>query len=158
MSLSWKQPQVDTELKATLTDPDGDVSGTTWQWARSAQGGNYTDIDGDASARYTPNADDMGKYLRATASYTDGEGSGKTGQMVSYRPVRTVPSDNGAPTFPAPEDISGGYGCSGSEPDRGVCMYVKRSTPVDAANLPTGEGRGPGRRRGPLLAGRGRIR
>ena len=132
VSLSWKQPQVDTELKATLTDPDGDVSGTTWQWARSAQGGNYTDIDGDASARYTPNADDMGKYLRATASYTDGEGSGKTGQMVSYRPVRTVPSDNGAPTFPAPEDISGGYGCSGSEPDRGVCMYVKRSTPVDA--------------------------
>ena len=49
VSLSWKQPQVDTELAAALTDPDGDVSGTAWQWARSdAQGGNYTDIDGES--------------------------------------------------------------------------------------------------------------
>ena len=34
VALSWKQPQVGTELEATLTDPDGDISGLTWQWAK----------------------------------------------------------------------------------------------------------------------------
>ena len=133
VSLSWKQPQVDTVLEASLTDPDGDVSGTTWQWSWSnTKGGDYTDFDGAASASYTPVTGDVDKYLRATASYTDGEGSGKTAQMVSYRRVRAAPADNSPPAFPAPEDISGGYGCSGSDPERGVCLYVKRSTPVDA--------------------------
>ena len=32
VSLSWRQPQVGTELEAALTDPDGDVSSLTWQW------------------------------------------------------------------------------------------------------------------------------
>ena len=133
VSLSWKQPQVDTVLEAALTDPDGDVSGLTWQWSwSSTKGGDYSDIGVAASARYTPVTGDVDKYLRATASYTAGEGSGKTAEMVSYRQVREEPSDNGAPAFPALEDIGGGYGCSGSDPDRGVCMYVKRSAPVGA--------------------------
>ena len=132
VSLSWKQPQVGTELEAALADPDGGVSGTTWQWSSSnTKGGDYSDISA-TSASYTPLTGDVGKYLRATASYTAGEGSGKTAEMVSYRQVREEPSDNGAPAFPAPEDIGGGYGCSGSDPDRGVCMYVKRSAPVGA--------------------------
>ena len=33
VSLSWTRPQVDTALAATLTDPDGSISGTTWLWA-----------------------------------------------------------------------------------------------------------------------------
>ena len=133
VSLSWKQPQVGTVLDAVLTDPDGVVSGPTWQWSRSnTKGGDYSNIDGATSTSYTPVTGDVGKYLRATASYTDGEVSDKTAQMVSYRLVRAEPSNNGTPAFPAPEDISGGYGCTGSAPDRGVCLYVKRNSPIGA--------------------------
>ena len=133
VALSWKQPQVGTVLDAVLTDPDGDVSGTTWQWCwSSTKGGDYSDIGVAALASYTPVTGDVDKHLRATASYTDGEGSGKTAQMVSYRLVRAEPSNNGTPAFPAPEDISGGYGCTGSAPDRGVCLYVKRNSPIGA--------------------------
>ena len=102
VSLSWKQPQVGTELTATLTDPDGDISGITWQWAKSNSGSktaNYTDISGQTSSTYTPVGGDVNKYLRAMATYTDGNGSGKSAQAVSYRSVRAASSDNNAPVF-----------------------------------------------------------
>ena len=38
VTLSPGQPQVGTELTATLEDPDGVVSGTTWRWESSANG------------------------------------------------------------------------------------------------------------------------
>ncbi len=133
VSLSWRQPQVGTELEAALTDPDGIVSGPTWQWSQpNGQNGDYSDITGATSASYTPVTGDAGKFLRATASYTDATASGKTAQMVSYRRVREEPSDNHAPAFPAPDNSGGGYGCPGSDPDRGVCLRVKRSSPVGA--------------------------
>ena len=40
-----------------------------------------------------------GKYLRATATYDDGEGEGKTAQMVSANPVRAKDYRNEAPVF-----------------------------------------------------------
>ena len=135
VALSWKQPQVGTVLDAVLTDPDGDVSGTTWQWSwSSTKGGDYSDIGVAALASYTPVTGDVDKHLRATASYTDGEGSGKTAHVVSYRRVRAAPTDNSPPEFPEPDSIyfSGGYACPGSEPDRGVCLRVPRSKPVGA--------------------------
>ena len=102
VALSWKRPQVGTALTATLTDPDGDISGLTWQWAKSSsQNGTYTDISGETSTSYTPVAADERKFLRATASYTDGNGSGKTAEAVSYRSVRLRPDSNNAPTFPS---------------------------------------------------------
>ena len=70
---------VDTEITATLTDPDMMVTGTTWQWSRSTtMAGPFTDIDTATSMSYTPVADDEGHHLTATASYTDGHGSGKS--------------------------------------------------------------------------------
>ena len=135
VALSWKQPQVGTVLDAVLADPDGDVSGTTWQWSwSSTKGGDYSDIGVAALASYTPVTGDVDKHLRATASYTDGEGSGKTAHVVSYRRVRAAPTDNSPPEFPEPDSIyfSGGYACPGSEPDRGVCLRVPRSSSVGA--------------------------
>ena len=133
VSLSWKQPQVSTELAAALTDPDGVVSGPTWQWPWSnSRDGDYSEIDGAASTSYTPETGDVGKYLRATASYTDGEGSGKTAHMVSYKRVRVAPTDNSPPAFPDPDSEYFSYECDGDDPDRGVCLHVKRSSPVGA--------------------------
>ena len=88
VTLSSTQPRVDTRVTATLTDPDGSISNLTWQWASSPNGSsNWAPISGSASARYTPVSGDVGNYLRATASYTDGHGAGKSAQAVSANPV-----------------------------------------------------------------------
>ena len=104
VTLSSTTPSVGTEITASLTDldsPDG-VTGATWQWARSdASDGAFTDISGAMSASYTPvDPDDTGKYLRAMASYTDGEGTGKEKMAVSDNMV-IMASTNTAPEFSA---------------------------------------------------------
>ena len=88
VTLSEMQPEVGTELTATLADPDGGVTGETWQWASSdMMDGTYTDITGATMASYMPVAADEGMYLRATVSYSDAEGSDKTAMMESANPV-----------------------------------------------------------------------
>ena len=100
VTLSSVQPQVGTALTATLEDPDGGVSGETWVWARFIDpNSGWTDITGATSDSYTPVADDLGKYLRVTVSYTDGHGSGKSAREVSDNPVRAAPVNNAAPAF-----------------------------------------------------------
>ena len=100
VSLPSEQPQAGTALTATLTDPDGNVSGVTWSWARSSDQSTWTDISEAPSATYTPVSADGDNYLRATATYTDGEGSGKTAEAESASAVH-VP--NTAPSFPTTE-------------------------------------------------------
>ena len=83
VTLSELQPKEGIELTATHTDPDGSVMDPEWQWASSSSRNDpWTDIkareasDGitaitSNTATYTPGADDVGKYLRATVMYTD---------------------------------------------------------------------------------------
>ena len=132
VSLSWKQPQVRTPITASLTDLDGINSGPTWQWAEAnTKTGNYTDLTGNGatSATYTPQPGDSGKYLRATATYTDGEDASKTAQAVSYRAVRDAPLVNAAPAFRDVPTGPGGYSCSPYQVDA-VCRYIPQNTPV----------------------------
>ena len=76
--------RVGAEIRAELSDPDGGVSGASWQWARSSNGHRgWVNIDGATSASYTPSSDDEEMYLRARVSYEDGQGSGKQAQGVS---------------------------------------------------------------------------
>ena len=103
ITLSSVQPQVDTPVTAALADPDGDVSGVTWRWERSADNTAWTVIGGATAASYTPVVGDVSNFLRVTASYTDEEGSGKTAQAASNNAVRAVPATNSAPAFPASE-------------------------------------------------------
>ena len=99
VTLSSLQPLVAIPLTATLDDPD-DVSGSvTWSWARSSNGtSDWNPISGATSASYTPVASDVGDYLRATASYTDGEAAGKSAQAISAHAVELAPGRN-APVF-----------------------------------------------------------
>ena len=102
VTLSAMQPVVGTELTSTLDDPDGpagaaipltsmEITGATWQWASSdAMDGTFTNISGATSDSYTPETGDENMYLRATASYTDGEGSGKSAHAVSANAVAAV--------------------------------------------------------------------
>ena len=84
-------------VTATLTDPDGTVSNIGWQWSRSdTSSGTFTPISGATSNPYAPVAADVGKYLKATASYTDPHGSGK---FATSAASSQVASGNVDPSF-----------------------------------------------------------
>ena len=126
---------VPTQFSASLTDDDGGVTGTTWQWARSPNGrSRWTDIAGETSSSYTVTADDDDQYLRATASYEDRRGSNKTAQAALTAPVSDArPGTNTAPEFsetaPATRRVS-----SGTAPGRNVGSRV-RATDPDAGDI-----------------------
>ena len=85
-------------MTATLADPDGSVSSTTWQWERSAtRNGTYAAISGATSGTYTPVAADVSKHLRAKVTYTDGHGTGKNAQSGATGAVQQA---NRPPAFP----------------------------------------------------------
>ena len=92
---------VSTQFTADLTDDDGGITGTTWQWARSPNGrSSWSDIAGATLDSYTVTADDANQYLRATASYEDQRGSNKTASAALSSPVGdTRPDVNTAPEF-----------------------------------------------------------
>ena len=58
----------------------------------------------------------MGNYLRATASYTDGHGAGKSAQAVTANPVEDAPSPPPPPTPSPPRGSGGGGGGSSNRP------------------------------------------
>ena len=88
VALSTNQPSARAEITAALTDPDEGVSGTVWQWERSSDGNTAWASIGAGSPSYTPVDGDVGYHLRATASYTDWHGPGKTAQAASTQAVQ----------------------------------------------------------------------
>ena len=88
VSLSPDQPRVRAPVTASLTDLDGGVGNESWQWSRAnSKTGTFSDIAGAASATYTPVWDDLGKFLKATVSYEDAEGPGKSASAVAGKAV-----------------------------------------------------------------------
>ena len=112
-----------TVIKATLTDPDGSANapvpvtdtaiiGAMWVWTVSEVVQGSLDVDnedhwgpalgdGNTTTDYTPDALDAGKYLRATAIYTDRHGADKTERMMSAYPVQAagLGANNESPDF-----------------------------------------------------------
>ena len=104
VTLSTVQPQEGTGLTATLDDDDG-PTGTTWQWYRtSSRGSTGTAITNANSRFYTPDATDVGRYLRVVASYEDGHGDDKSATAVSLNRVQAAPPALEPPVFPANGD------------------------------------------------------
>ena len=118
--MSARQAQVGKSVTASVEDPDGDVSGLTWAWAResenAAQTAGCSDADDPAtpnndwdaitdakSASYTVGDDDVGKCLQATAIYTDpvkAEGEARlAARGVSDAAAEMKPASNAAPDF-----------------------------------------------------------
>ena len=85
VSFDLTEPSVGTPITASLTDPDGGVTSVTWQWQRSDDQGDFSDIADATSATYTPVEADAGNDLRAMASYTDGHGPGKSATSVAHQ-------------------------------------------------------------------------
>ena len=105
-------PQIGSAVTATLSDPDGSVSGLSWQWSRRrGTSGEFSDIAGADGESYTPIASDPEHFLRATASYADGEGSNKSANGTVGQAVATIDADLKAVTVrvrPAMSTDNGG--------------------------------------------------
>ena len=88
VTLSPSSPEVGTQVNASLTDPDlSRTQLTGWSWYRSSNKSNWgSPISGATGSAYTPVDADEGNYLRATASYEDGHGAGKSASGVSDEP------------------------------------------------------------------------
>ena len=97
VSLSRTQIRVGVPVTASLSDPDGSISGLTWQWYDAAVNEQNAIEDANADT-YTPVADDVGDTLTAVASYTDGHGSGKSAEGEASSMV-AVDTRNRAPVF-----------------------------------------------------------
>ena len=100
LGLFSEQPQVGTKLTATLTDLDGSISGRSWTWERSTNRSSWSEISRATSDSYTPVTADIGYYLRVTAEYTDGHGSGKRKEESSDQRTQAAPPMNYPPEFP----------------------------------------------------------
>ena len=103
------QPEDGTPITASLTDPDVVVtSSLTWQWGyadANERGTVFTEIAGATSDTYTPttpNAQDGtgGQYLRAFASYADGQGTQKKAFDITSNRVQPRDPANEPPEFP----------------------------------------------------------
>ena len=103
VSLPNDPPQVGDELTFTLSDPDGGIDDSpgaidwTIEARRPAEGmdpaGPWVEVDDSDNdldtldKTYTIDEDDTGQEIRATATYTDGRGSGK---MAESAPTAAV--------------------------------------------------------------------
>ena len=91
VALSRSTPVVGRLLTATLTDPDGGVTGRTWTWSSaSTRTGSFTTISGADTATYTPAPADDGRYLKASATYTDSFGGNQSAAETSANTTGTT--------------------------------------------------------------------
>ena len=120
VEVRWLQPEVGTEISASLSDPD-DESSPSWTWYRSkattpnpiTDPSDTDDIDleweiisGATDDEYTPVAADQDKFLLARVTYTDTPGGANRAAVGSS--VNTVRADvsnemNNSPDFNASE-------------------------------------------------------
>ena len=104
VSIDRPQPQVDRSLGASLSDEDEGVAAESWQWASSEDGKTWMDIRGATALMRSPSLGDVGMYLRATVTYSDRFGSGKTASAVSANRVEAKTLSNTAPSFAEQDD------------------------------------------------------
>ena len=111
ITLSPTQPSAGNEVTATLEDDDGvktDVD-VTWVWEKSSDTSDpnsWTTIQGATTNTYIPQEEDVGNYLRVTATYEDELGAGKTAEEVSDSAVLEEEATNEKPTFDLDSDTA----------------------------------------------------
>ena len=103
-SIDRPQPQVGRPLSASLRDEDDMVDDQRWQWARSVDGRAWTNIEGATEPERSPAPADEGMYLRATVTYSDKFGAGKTASAVTLNRVELTTLFNAAPSFAGQDD------------------------------------------------------
>ena len=77
LTLSPTRPGLGDTLTAALEDPDGVTGAATYKWERSVGRGGWETLAGTAST-HTAAVADAGRFLRVTATYTDGHAGGNS--------------------------------------------------------------------------------
>ena len=136
-------PQVGQELTGLVEDSDGNpgdtmpiamytkITNVDWQWSMSdMMEGTYTPIAGATDAAYMVTAADAEMYLKAEATYTDGEGSGKmeevTTMMVGAEP--TEPMETALSMYDAVENGGNGNGSIDRDEYQAAAEHYLRDT------------------------------
>ena len=118
-------PEVGAMVEATLSDVDGPSDDMTWEWSESeTPDGGFDPIDGQTDDHYMPTESDVGMYLRATATYTDGEGAGKSADATTSEPVAARQEVSPEVTIRALTE-------SVDESDRTVSVELSITRPLD---------------------------
>ena len=142
-------PEAGATLTASVSDPDGAVSGVGWVWSVGASPtGSFSAVSGATGAGFVVRAADVGKYLRAEATYTDVTHSAP-GQTASET-VGPVGAANEAPVFAsgsasrtvAENTASGNVGAAvtATDADSDALTYsVAESSGPDAATDPAAD-------------------
>ncbi|WP_420445773.1 cell wall-binding repeat-containing protein [Candidatus Poriferisodalis sp.] len=137
LSLWPLQPRVGQALSALLNDPDIiEAASVVWGWERSSDRVSWTTIGTAEADAYTPVAQDVGTYLRVTATYADGEDAGKRVTRASAGAVDMALSTNRSPEFPrdaptfsiaenAPFGTLVGIPVQATDPDGDVLSYSR---------------------------------
>ncbi|WP_420446869.1 cadherin domain-containing protein [Candidatus Poriferisodalis sp.] len=125
VKLAPMTPEEGAMVEATLSDVDGPVDDMTWEWSQGeAPDGGFDPIDGQTDDHYMPTPDDVGMYLRATATYTDGEGAGKSADATTSEPVAARQEVSPEVTIRALTE-------SVDESDRTVSVELSITRPLD---------------------------
>ena len=98
VALSNTNPRVDSQLTATLSDPNGNPAAVSWQWQRADDPANpiWVNISSATSVSYTAVAADLGKVIRAVVRYENEVGADQIVQSAATSAVRDA---NQVPTF-----------------------------------------------------------
>ena len=98
VSFTPTEPELGIPITAAIMDTDGVTTSATWQWSKSdTADGTFTNITSATSATYRPAEADLGKFLKASVSYTDPLDSGKSASAVTSSAVQvrdTILIDN----------------------------------------------------------------
>ncbi len=71
VSLTTTSPVVGQPVTATLTDPDGGITGASWTWSRSPSSQSAASTPYPELSSYTPSESDVGSRLQASVTYRD---------------------------------------------------------------------------------------
>ena len=148
VSLTQRQPQVGREVSAILSDPDGGVSIERWEWFNVVGGdpsaeceaiphddGGWTQIEGAASAVYTPKLADVGRCLRATVIYTDNiESPGDPHHRATG--VLEAPVQSGRTANAAPKFVDQDLNSPGDQSDRTSRKIAENRDPEESIGTP----------------------
>ena len=154
VELAPATPRAGSPLTATVSDRDAVGTVTEWCWARSPLSTfpdtpehpttelGCTTSDLTATATYTPVADDLNHYLRATVTYTDGDDTSKPAAGVTAHAVARRSSSRTSTTGSGGLAPSGGGG-GADEPqdDHGNTLAQATQVVLGAAPSTTISGR-----------------
>ena len=88
---SLTNPRIGAPYRVVLSDSDGQIADVEWTWERSPSRETgqqrWLPINSATSSSYTPLVNDSGQYLRASATYSDGQGPFKNAQIIARGPV-----------------------------------------------------------------------